>query len=61
VRRCAERSLQELQQSIQSAPPAADAHATVKLNARVKKLEEELATKQVNVLAVFILVFIIVL
>ena len=56
VRRCAERSVQELQRTIQSAPPSVDAQATIKLNARVKKLEEELATKQVSVLAVFIVV-----
>ncbi len=48
--------MQELQRTIQSAPPSVDAQTTIKLNARVKKLEEELATKQVSVLAVFIVV-----
>ena len=54
VRRCAERSVQELQRTIQSAPSSVDAQATSKLNARVKKLEEELAAKQVSFPAVLL-------
>jgi hypothetical protein len=46
--------VQELQRTIQSAPSSVDAQATSKLNARVKKLEEELATKQVSFPAILL-------